>query len=110
MRKVVSFALLSALVLGIISILVYAGTEKKEKPSCFFHLDSIKDAKYEVTSITNGVTITITSDKPEVVKQIQEAISKCHEAHTSGNHKNMCPMSNKTNPSCHSDKQEEKKK
>ena len=105
MRKVVSFALLSVLVLGIISILVYAGTEKKEKPSCFFHLDSIKDAKYEVTSIANGVTITITSDKPEVVKQIQEAISKCHEAHTSGNHKNMCPMKNMH----HSEQKEEKK-
>jgi TusA-related sulfurtransferase len=37
----------------------------------------MKDAKFEVNKIDNGITITITSDKPEVVKQIQEHQANC---------------------------------
>jgi hypothetical protein len=38
------------------------------------------------------VTIKITSDKPEVVKKIQESMAQCQAAHKSGDHKHMCPM------------------
>ena len=110
MRKLIGFTVLSVLVLSVAGMALSAGTEKKEKPSCFFHMDSIKDAKYEVTNTANGVTISITSDKPEVVKQIQEAISQCREAHKSGNHKTMCPMKNGSKAPCHTEQQEEKKK
>lgn len=34
--------------------------------------EMMKDAKFEVTNLPNGVQIKITSDKPEVVKKIQE--------------------------------------
>jgi len=34
--------------------------------------EMMKDVKFEVTNLPNGVLIKITSDKPEVVKQIQE--------------------------------------
>jgi Cu+-exporting ATPase len=34
--------------------------------------EMMKDVKFEVTNLPNGVQIKITSDKPEVVKQIQE--------------------------------------
>lgn len=34
--------------------------------------EMMKDVKFEVTNLPNGVQIKITSDKPEVVKKIQE--------------------------------------
>jgi len=110
MRKLFSFTILLVLVLSVAGMVIAAGAEKKDKPSCFFHMDSIKDAKCEVIKTEDGITIKITSDKPEVVKQIQESVSKCGEAHKSGNHKTMCPMKNGTKASCHSEQQEEKKK
>lgn len=110
MRKVIGITALMMLVLGVATLVISADAEKKDKPSCFFHMDAIEGTKIEITNIADGVTITITSDKPEVVKQIQETVSKCHEAHKSGDHKNMCPMKNKSNPACHKEQQEEKKK
>ena len=110
MRKFTVITVLSVLVLSVAGMAISTGTEKKGKPECFFHMDSIKDAKYEVTNIADGVTIKITSEKPEVVKQIQEAISQCREAHKSGNHKTMCPMKNGSKAPCHTEQQEEKKK
>jgi hypothetical protein len=109
MRKVIGCIVLLILVLGAAKVVISADAEKREKPSCLFHNDAIKDAKYEVTNIADGATIKITSDKPEVVKQIQELVSKCQEVHKSGDHK-MCPMKDKSNPSCHHEQQEEKKK
>jgi hypothetical protein len=110
MRKVISFAVVSMFVLGVANVAFSADVEKKENNSCLFHMtDSTKDVKYEVTNTSDGVTIKITSTKPELVKQIQESVSKCHEAQKSGDHKNMCPMKNQPDTSCHHKKQEEKK-
>jgi hypothetical protein len=66
--------------------------EKKEHGACLFHMESMKDVKYEVTNTADGVTIKITSDKPELVKQIQESVLKCRESHKSGDQKGGCPM------------------
>jgi len=38
---------------------------------------AMKDVKIEATNIANGVTVKITSDNPEVVKQIQEHKANC---------------------------------
>jgi hypothetical protein len=99
MRKMLGIAMVLAVALAFnASAVTNAGAdkaekaEKKEGHSCVFHMESMKDAKYEVTNTPDGVTIRITSDKPEVVKQIQECISKCRDAHKSGDHKGMCPM------------------
>lgn len=37
----------------------------------------IKDAKFDVSNIENGIMIKVTSDKPDVVKLIQECAGKC---------------------------------
>jgi hypothetical protein len=92
MRRVIRYAVLTLCVLGIVYTVKSAEAEKKGKPSCFFHMDSMKDAKFEVTNTPDGVTIKITSDKPEVVKKIQESMAQCQAAHKSGDHKHRCPM------------------
>jgi TusA-related sulfurtransferase len=38
---------------------------------------AMKDAKVEVTNMDNGIMIQITSNDPEVVKQIQERTANC---------------------------------
>jgi hypothetical protein len=95
MRKILGIAMVLTVALAFnASAVVGAGAdkaeknEKAEKGCCVFHMESMKDAKYEVTNTTDGVTIKITSDKPEVVKQIQESVAKCK----AGDHKGNCPM------------------
>lgn len=114
MRKVIGLAVVSMFVLGVSNIAFAAEAENKEPPKeghgCLMHMAANKDVKYEVTNIANGVTITITSDKPDVVKLIQESNAKCHEAHKSGDHKNLCPMKSKDNPQCHHEHDEKQQK
>ncbi len=94
MRKVIfrSVLMLCGFVMVYTAAATSAEVEKKGKPSCIFHMDSMKDAKYEVTNIPEGVTIRITSDNPETVEKIQESMAQCQAAHKSGEHKHMCPM------------------
>jgi hypothetical protein len=108
MPTFIRFAVLTFIVFGVVNTVMGAEPEKKGKSSCIFHMDGMKDAKYEVTNIPDGVTIKITSDKPEVVKQIQETTTQCHEAHKSGDHKNMCPMKKDTGCPAHKEQQEQK--
>lgn len=108
MRTLIRFSVLAFLVLGVVNTIHGADTEKKKKPTCIFHMDGMKDAKYEVTNIPDGVTIKITSDKPEVVKQIQEAMAKCREAHESGDHKHMCPLKKSSESPVHNEQEEKK--
>jgi hypothetical protein len=109
MRTLIRFTVLAFFVLGVVNTVNSAEPENKGKPSCMFHMDGMKDAKYEVTNTPDGVIIKITSDKPDVVKQIQEKTAKCQEAHKSGNHKNMCPMKNDSTAMCPHHQQQEKK-
>jgi TusA-related sulfurtransferase len=97
MYTMIRFTVVSFFVLGIISAGMSAEPEKKEKGSCLLHIDGMKDAKYEVTNIPDGVTIKITSDKPALVEQIQATAAQCREAHASGNHKTGCPMKMNSN-------------
>ena len=84
---------LAFFVVSVVNPVTGTDTEKnKGKSPCIFHINAMKDAKYEVTNTPDGVTMKITSYKPEVVKKIQETVEKCHEAHKSGDHKHMCPM------------------
>ncbi|MCK4527749.1 hypothetical protein KAW18_10300 [candidate division WOR-3 bacterium] len=57
-------------------VLIAATTEEK----CEHHKGKFcelkKDAKIEVSNIEDGVIIKITSDKPKLVKQIQERAAK----------------------------------
>ena len=92
MSTLIRIAVLAYFILGVVSTVMGAEAEKKGKPHCIFHMDGMKDAKYEVINTPDGVTMKITSDKPEVVKQIQETMAKCREAHESGDHKHMCPL------------------
>ena len=92
MSKVIRCAVLMLCVLGFVYTAISENTEKNGKPACFFHMNSMKDAKYEVTNIPDGVTIRITSDKPDIVKKIQESMAQCRAAHKSDDHKHMCPM------------------
>lgn len=92
MRKVIRYMVLTLCVFGIVHTVTSADTEKKAEPSCFFHMDSMKDATYEVNNIHDGVTIKITSNKPDVVKEIQKSMAQCEAAHKSDDHKHMCPM------------------
>jgi hypothetical protein len=98
MRSTIRFTVAVLFVSVLVNVAMSADTEKKEKGSCIFHMYSMKDVKYEVTNTPDGVTIKISSDKPEVIKQIQESTAQCHEAHKSGDHKGMCPM--KTDSKC----------
>ena len=107
MRTLIRFTVLAFFVFGVVNTVAGAEPEKKGKPGCMFHMDSMKDAKYEVTNTPDGVIIKITSDKPDVVKQIQETTARCHEAHKSGDHK-MCPMKKDSTCSGHSEHQEKK--
>jgi TusA-related sulfurtransferase len=106
MRTLIRCAVLSFFVFGVVNTVMGADTEKKGKPSCLFHMDSMKDAKFEVTNTPDGVIIKITSDKPDVVKQIQETTTQCHEAHQSGDHKNMCPMKKDSTAPCHKEQEQ----
>jgi hypothetical protein len=84
--------------------------EQKEEHGCLFHMESMKDVKYEVTNTADGVTIKITTDKPELVKQIQESVAKCRASCCKpGEHKG-CPMKGQENPGCHHQQQEQPKK
>jgi hypothetical protein len=92
MGRVIRYAVLALCGFGIAYTVSSAEAEKEGKHSWLFHMGSMKDAKYEVTNIPNGVTIRITSNKPDVVKEIQESMAQCRAAHQSGDHKHMCPM------------------
>ena len=92
MRRVIRYAVLTFCAFGFVYTALSADTEEKGKSSCFFHMNSMKDTKYEVTNISDGVTIKITSNKPDIVKKIQESMAQCQAAHKSGDHKHMCPM------------------
>ena len=92
MLIVIRYTVLMLCAFGFVHTAISADTEKKGKTSCFFHMDSMKEAKYEVTDIPDGVTIKITSNKPDIVKKIQESMAQCQAAHKSGDHKHMCPM------------------
>jgi hypothetical protein len=98
MRTVIRLAVAVFFISGIVGSVIGAETEKKEGPGCCQHMGVMKDAKYEITNTPDGVIIKISSDKPEVVKQIQESVAKCQAAHKSGDHKTMCPM--KKEPGC----------
>lgn len=45
---------------------------KEGETCCEMMKDVMKDVKFEVTNLPNGIQVKITSDKPEVVKKIQE--------------------------------------
>jgi hypothetical protein len=92
MGRVIRYAVLTLCVFGIAYTVSSAEAEKEGKHSCLFHMGSMKDAKYEVTNIPDGVTIRITSDKSDVVKEIQKSMAQCRAAHQSGAHKHMCPI------------------
>ncbi|MFC1849863.1 hypothetical protein ACFL27_06605 [candidate division CSSED10-310 bacterium] len=49
------------------------GKHQKHDDCCKF----MKDANVEVTNVDNGIVIKITSDKPDMVKMIQEHGAKC---------------------------------
>lgn len=108
MRTLIRFVVLAFFVLGFTGTIVGAETETKKEPHCIFHMDAMKNAKYEVTNTPDGVIMKITSDKPEVAKQIQEIVAKCREAHESGDHKHMCPLKKSSESSDH--KEQEGKK
>ena len=64
--------------------------EKSEKACC------MKDVTCKVANIDKGVTITMTSDKPEQVKAIQECAAKCSKGECNGEHADKgacCPQS-----------------
>jgi hypothetical protein len=109
MRTLISLAVITLFGVGVFNAVNSAEPGNKGKPSCMFHMDGMKDAKYEVTNTPDGVIIKITSDKPDVVKQIQEKTAKCQEAHKSSNHKNICPMKNDSTAMCPHHQQQEKK-
>ena len=92
MRTLIRFAVPAFFILGLVNTIPGAETEQKKKPKCIFHLDAMKGAKYEVTNTPDGVIMKITSDKPEIAKQIQEIVAKCRKAHESGDHKHVCPL------------------
>ena len=108
MRTLIRFAVLAFFILGFVNTISGAETEQKKKPKCIFHMDAMKDAKYEVTNTPDGVIMKITSDKPEVAKQIQEIVAKCREAHESGDHKHVCPLKKSAEPSGHNEQEEKK--
>jgi len=55
---------------------------------------AVEGAKVEVTNIANGITVQITSDDPEVVKQIQECAANCK---CEGKKNVKCEMTNVAN-------------
>lgn len=105
MRTLISIAVLSLFVFGLVNAGEAPAPKKKGKHGCILHMDGMKDAKYEVTNIPDGVTLKITSDKPEVVKKIQESMAQCRVAHESGDHK-KCPMK-KAADTCHHEHHEQ---
>jgi len=74
MRKPL-IGLLVACVAGF--VLIAANTDKKTVHHECKCSEWIKNAEYDVSNIENGIMIKITSDKPDVVKLIQEYASKC---------------------------------
>jgi hypothetical protein len=106
MRTMILFAAATFFIFGTMNTIMGVEPEKKEHHGCIFHMESMKDAKYEVTNTPDGVIIKITSDKPEVVKQIQECVTKCREAHKTGDHKGMCPMKKEGQSSGHKEEME----
>jgi TusA-related sulfurtransferase len=69
----------------------YACGNHGEKDCCPI---GVKGAKVEATNIANGITVTITSDDPEVVKQIQEETANCK---CEGKKKAKCEVTNVAN-------------
>jgi len=73
MRKPL-IGLLVACVAGFVLLASTAGEkcQHSESKCC----EWMKDAKVDISNIENGIMIKITSDKPEVVKSIQECADK----------------------------------
>jgi len=66
---------LMACIAGFVLLAATAGEKCKHSESkC---CEWMKDAKVDISNIKNGVIIKITSDKPDVVKLIQEHAPKC---------------------------------
>lgn len=57
-----------------IGLAAYACGNHGGKASCPM---GVKGAKVETTNLANGITVAITSDDPEIVKQIQERAANC---------------------------------
>jgi hypothetical protein len=75
MKRNIAFVFLAVLAsMALISAAVGYPAQQEEKKACCEHkcMEMMKDAKIEVANTGNGVTITITSDKPELVKAIHE--------------------------------------
>jgi TusA-related sulfurtransferase len=73
-KKIFLSLMLALTFVSLIGLIAYACGNHGEKGSCPM---GMKGAKIETTNIANGITLTITSDDPEVVKQIQECAANC---------------------------------
>lgn len=103
MKKAMTVGLVFAVLLGALALVAYATSgkyhSKKESALCSRYYEAMKDVKIEVTNTTEGIIVKVTSNKPEVVKLIQEYWAKktvnpcckhiegsdeCKEAHKNG--------------------------
>lgn len=92
MTKKILVSLVVALTLVFLTgLAAYACGNHGGKGSCPM---GVKGAKVEATNIDNGITVNITSDDPEVVKQIQECAANCK---CEGKKKVKCEVTNIAN-------------
>ncbi len=84
----------------------YVKEEKEQKHNllcCALSEEIMKDVKVEKKETEKGVTVTMTSENPEVAKKLQEAVGKCkmmgekmeHMEHKEMKHEECCMMHTK---------------
>ncbi len=75
--------------------------EHKTMPICCSLSEEImKNVKVEKKETEKGLTITLTSSNPDVVKKLQESIGKCKMEHGEMKHEEMSPSGMKHKECC----------
>lgn len=85
MKKIMTLGLAFAVLFGTFALVAYATGGKGHHEEGSYN-EAMKDVKVEVTDTAEGVIVKVSSNKPEVVKLIQEHWAKHQEAHKTGNH------------------------